>query len=135
MDCPVGRYSSENAALSTCTACAPGKANPNTASTTYSACVDCTVGKYAELEATETCLHCPDGKANPSTTAATSVSDCSVTCPAGETNNAESTACESCPLGRYNPSPSSPCLACGQGKYMDFTGAVAETQCKVCVER
>ncbi|GMI11479.1 hypothetical protein TrLO_g5191 [Triparma laevis f. longispina] len=132
VDCPVGRYSSENAALSTCTACAPGKANPSAASATYSACVDCTVGKYMETEAAETCVFCPAGKINPSTTGSSSSSVCE-DCSAGTGESVTSTVCESCVAGKYGPAGFG-CHDCGRGKYSDVVAATAETQCKLCLQ-
>ncbi|GMI09090.1 hypothetical protein TrLO_g6986 [Triparma laevis f. longispina] len=71
-------------------------------------------------------------------------------CPAGKSFS--DGVCTDCLAGMYKPGPGltcsscqprllhkhykrgghGPCQLCGQGKYLDFTGAVAETQCKLC---
>ena len=137
MDCPVGRYSVEYAALSECTQCTAGKYNENTASTLASSCVDCDRGKYntnVGSVAASDCVFCPTGKINPDTAGASSVSACSVNRAAGQGASSDSTSCESCTAGTYGPATGLGCFQCGRGKYSEAVGATAETQCVLCPE-
>ncbi|GMH58707.1 hypothetical protein TL16_g02668 [Triparma laevis f. inornata] len=81
---------------------------------------------------------------------ATATADHVNSCPAGKSFS--DGVCTDCLAGMYKPGPGltcsscqprllhkhykrgghGPCQLCGQGKYLDFTGAVAETQCKLC---
>ena len=99
---------------STCTDCAAGQYNENTASNAISACVSCAAGRYS------------------TTVAATSASVCAI-CGAGTYSSASSpTSCTNCGIGKYLFDNSNDeilhnsvddCLLCNAGSYQHSVGS------------
>ena len=63
-----GTHSSTHMTTGGRTACAAGKANPNTGSTTASACASCTSGTYQDETGQTSCKSCPDAATHRRTT-------------------------------------------------------------------
>ncbi|GMH97129.1 hypothetical protein TrVE_jg7824 [Triparma verrucosa] len=102
-------------------------------------CSECTSGTYSLAGAAE-CTSCEAAKSSSSDFS--SREDCAAgeygdggpcaTCPQGKYSTPASASCTTCQVGRYAGAGQGECTLCGQGKYLNSTGAVAETQCKVC---
>ena len=115
--CPAGYYCI--AGSSAPRPCNPGTYNPSTLSTSVSACLSCTAGKYCEgfgkTSVTGDCeagFYCPTGSKVrrpiayicPAGYKCTTGSDSATQCPAGtfQSNKGQS-ECETCPAGFYCP--------------------------------
>ena len=106
VSCPTGKYSAK--ASASCTLCAAGTFNDDTAQTK---CSDCTAGKFS-ARGSATCTACPAGKK--SGAKATSCSNC----PQGSITASEGlSSCNECPVNTYaSGTGNSVCIACDTGK-------------------
>jgi syndecan 4 len=96
-----------------CVSCPAGTFNPNSGGTNYTACADCTPGKFSNA-GLSSCQSCSPGFY----TAQNRSTFCDY-CPAGShIQNTGSSSCTKCPLGKYNPgNPSTICTDCEPGKF------------------
>jgi len=106
LDCPAGSYCQFG--TSTPTPCPAGTYNPNTKSTTLSACLPCSAGQYSQA-GSPSCSTCPAGRY--CTTPATSVI---------------------CPIGSYCPSGTVTPIKCNAGQYNPQQGKSTDTACLYC---
>ena len=150
--CPAGKYSTAGSSTcSTCTAgyycpgssnrvaCAAGKYNSNTGSTSASACTNCSAGYYSAAGASS-CTGCPAGQY--SAAGASTCTTCTagyycpgssnrVACAAGKynsnTGSTAASACTNCSAGYYSAAGASSCSACAAGKYSTAGSSTCST--------
>ena len=127
---------------STCTPCGAGKYNPNTNSTSSSACLSCPAGTYQGSTGASSCGKCAAG------TYSTGGATVCTKCPAGSYNQSEgNSSCTTCPAGyycgggvakaqctagTYSTGGAGSCTSCPSG-YTSSAGATAQSSCYISV--
>ena len=120
--CPPGNYAVNGVAIP----CPAGTANPNTNSTSASACVACGSGTYSSQGAS-VCLTCGAG----ATVSGTTACNCNTGYGTLVTSGTTST-CSICPQGYYSPGgTTNDCNECPHGFTTISTGSASTSSCNV----
>eukprot|EP01046_Picozoa_sp_COSAG06_P006235 COSAG06_NODE_290_length_18223_cov_5.866696_11_plen_2485_part_00 len=120
IQCPPGQFDSEDGEV--CTDCEDGSVQPNSGTTSCTACI---AGQYDNGSNDETCVDCESGKAQ----ASTGQTGC-VTCLLGQVAPTQgSAACTACPIGKYDDGTTEVCAQCLAGQSQSLEG---QTSCADC---
>ena len=118
MDCPSGRYQTEDASAS-CLPCIPGKFKADAGKTE---CVDCDANTFSKLAGSSSCKDCGIGENSEEGSA-----KCS-RCGAG-TYGSDSNGCLSCPVKTARNSSDPDLTQCRQCKLGETTTIVGAAVC------
>ena len=120
--CPLGKTTAADAtqaSLSSSAACVSYCPLPGQYTTIGGTCLPCARGFYCG-SGDVPMVRCPNGQTTPLGVVATSVANCTVSCPAGFGSAVVDGNCQPCPLGTYSADALSDCVACSDG----FTNAL-----------
>lgn len=125
-NCPKGYYTNDQPSsdgqirLNRCQGCPRGTWSNSEAVETVGGCIDCTAGKYNDVEGSITnCKSCAIGRYSASN------------------KNTKDSQCQNCDTGKYSitlaAASESDCKFCRSGKYSSDVGASSESSCKNCL--